>query len=117
MTDRPVPIEDPLVPERSIGDQIAPEVSDHPSIPVPAEPADARISTVSTESQGYFALVWRRFRRSVPGMIGLVMVTLLLVIALFADFFAPVNPNQPGTAFAPPDRISWHVPDQGWPSR
>jgi peptide/nickel transport system permease protein len=108
------PIEDPLVPERSIGDQIAPEVSDHPAIPVPAEPADARISTVSTESQSYLALVWRRFRRSVPGMIGLVMVTLLLVVAVFADFFAPVNPNAPGTAFAPPDRISWHVPDQGW---
>src|SRR5688572_15270071 len=103
MSVRPVPpIENPLVPERSIGDQIAPEVADHTPIPIPAEPADARITTVATESQSYFALVWRRFRRSVPGMIGLVMVALLLVVAVFADFFAPVNPNAPGVAFAPP---------------
>jgi peptide/nickel transport system permease protein len=108
------PIEDPLVPERSLADQIAPEVSDHEPIPIPAEPEDARISTVSTESQSYVALVWRRFRKSVAGMIGLVMVALLLLVAIFADFFAPVHPNQPGTAFAPPDRISWYVPNQGW---
>ena len=42
------------------------------------------------------------------------MVAMLLVVAVFADFFAPVNPNAPGVAFAPPDRISWNVPDQGW---
>ena len=47
------PIEDPLVPERSLADQIAPEVGDHEPIPVPAEPEDARISTVATESQSY----------------------------------------------------------------
>jgi peptide/nickel transport system permease protein len=109
------PIEDPLVPERSLADQIAPEVAGAPGIPVPdEEAADARISTVSTESQSYFSLVWRRFRKSVPGMIGLVMVTILLIVAVFADFFAPVNPNAPGVGFAPPDKISWHVPDQGW---
>jgi peptide/nickel transport system permease protein len=115
MSDRPhLPaIEDALVPERSLADQIAPEVSDHEPIPVPDEPDDARISTVSTESQSYFSLVWRRFRRSAPGMIGLVMVAILLVVALFADFFAPVNPNQPGVAFAPPDKISWVVPGEG----
>ncbi|CAN0585339.1 unnamed protein product, partial [Ectocarpus sp. 12 AP-2014] len=58
-------------------------------------------------------LVWRRFRRSIPGMLGLVLAGMLLVVALFADFFAPMDPKQPAIAFAPPDRISWHVPGEG----
>jgi peptide/nickel transport system permease protein len=107
-------IEDPMVPERSISDEMAPQVGEVEPIPVPEEPEDARVSTVSTESQSYVSLVWRRFRRSIPGMIGLVMVSILLVVAIFASFFAPVNPNASGTAFAPPDTISWYVPDQGW---
>jgi peptide/nickel transport system permease protein len=93
-------------PDRSLTDGLAPMPEE--------EGQDTRLSTVSTESQSYFALVWRRFRRSVPGMIGLVLVTLLLVVAVFADFFAPVDPKAPDIAFAPPDRISWYVPDQGW---
>jgi peptide/nickel transport system permease protein len=109
------PIEDPLFPERSLADQIAPEVGDRGSIPAPEEEAaDARVSTVSTESQSYASLVWRRFRKSIPGMIGFVMVAALLGMAVFADFFAPVNPHESGTAFAPPDRITWHVPGEGW---
>ena len=31
------------------------------------EADDARISTVNTTNQSYPALVWRKFRRSVPG--------------------------------------------------
>jgi peptide/nickel transport system permease protein len=116
MTDRRhlPPIEDPLVPERSLADEIAPQIGDHEPIPVPDEPEDARISTVSTESQSYLSLVWRRFSKSFPGMLGFVMVAILLTVALFADFFAPVHPNAPGVAFAPPDKISWYVPGEGW---
>lgn len=75
------------------------------------EAEDARLSTVSTTSQSYLSLVWRRFRRSVPGMIGLVLVSTLLIVSTFAEFFAPVDPNKPGTAFAPPDRISFFTPE------
>lgn len=116
MTNSRIPtIEDPLIPERSLADQIAPEVGTRDPLPVPEEEAaDARLSTVSSESQSYASLVWRRLRKSVPGMIGLVLVTLLLVVSVFASFFAPVNPNEARTSFAPPDRISWYVPDQGW---
>jgi peptide/nickel transport system permease protein len=81
------------------------------------EGADERVTTVSAVSQSYGALVWRRFRKSKAGMIGLVMVSILLVIAVFADFFAPLDPKAPYTAFSPPDRISWYVPegpDAGW---
>jgi peptide/nickel transport system permease protein len=81
------------------------------------EEADGRLSTGSTEAQGYLALVWRRFRRSIPGMLGLVLVTILLVVSLFANFFAPMHPNQPDIAFSPPDRISWWTEANGWQLR
>lgn len=71
------------------------------------EAADDRISTVSHLGQSYGALVWRRFRRSVPGMFGLVLVVFLLFTAVFAEFMAPMDPNTPTTSFAPPDKISF----------
>ena len=43
------------------------------------EADDARISTVNTTNQSYPALVWRKFRRSVPGMIGLILVAELVM--------------------------------------
>lgn len=78
------------------------------------EAEDTRLCTVSNSSQSYAALVWRRFRRSVPGMLGLSLVSLLFLVAVFADFVAPLNPKQADTAFAPPDRFSWYVPADGW---
>lgn len=75
------------------------------------EAADARLSTVNTKTQSYFYLVWRRFRRSIPGMIGLVLVTMLLVVSVFGEFFSPMDPNAAGTAFAPPDEISFFTND------
>ena len=75
------------------------------------EADDARISTVSTESQTYPALVWRRFRRSIPGMLGLILVSILLITALFADFFAPMNPNASTSSFVSPDKVSFFTKD------
>lgn len=75
------------------------------------EAADARLSTVSSTSQSYIALVWRRFRKSVPGMLGLTLVSLLFLMAIFAEFFAPQDPNANGASFAPPDQISFHTKD------
>lgn len=77
------------------------------------EGADTRISTVSNDSQSYISLVWRRLRKSVPGMLGLILVTMLLTVAVFAPFFAPVEPKAPNVGFAPPDKISWYVPGDG----
>ena len=82
-----------------------------------AEGEDLRVSTVSSRDQSYLSLVWRRFRRSVPGMLGLILVSLLLFVALFAPFFAPLEPKEPYTPFLPPDKISWYVPEgeqAGW---
>jgi peptide/nickel transport system permease protein len=75
------------------------------------ETTDDRLSTVSTTSQSYAALVWRRFRKSLPGMVGFVLVCGLLVIALFANFFAPMDPNANTASFAPPDHLSFHTKD------
>ena len=61
--------------------------------------------------ESYRALVWRRFRRSLSGMIGLVLVSLLLIMAVFADFFAPVEPKEPNLAFSPPDAVSFFTAD------
>ncbi len=75
------------------------------------ETEDGRISTAPTANQSYPALVWRRFRRSVPGMLGFTMVVLLLLIAIFAEFVAPMDPNQPTASFAPPDHLSFFTKD------
>ncbi|TNC49867.1 ABC transporter permease [Rubellimicrobium rubrum] len=77
------------------------------------EGLDTRTSTVSTRSQSYGSLVWRRLRRSIPGMLGLVLVALLILMAIFADFVSPVDPKARNVSFAPPDKISWHVPGDG----
>lgn len=77
------------------------------------EGTDQRLSTASIANQSYAALVWRRFRKSKPGMIGFVLVSMLLIMALFAQFFSPNNPRAPFVGFAPPDKISWYVPGDG----
>jgi peptide/nickel transport system permease protein len=70
-------------------------------------PVSARLAS----SDSYTTLVWRKFRRSVMGMIGLTLVVMLLTIAIFADFFAPSDPREPTLAFAPPDPISFFNKD------
>ena len=44
-------------------------------------------------------------------MIGLVLVATLLIVSIFADFFAPMDPKAPHISFAPPDTISFEAPD------
>lgn len=86
-----------------IADLLAPYVKTEDNTYVDVAPLSARFAG----GDSYIVLVWRKFRRSVMGMIGLTLVTLLLVVALFADFFAPSDPREPTLAFAPPDPISF----------
>ncbi|KQX40531.1 ABC transporter permease [Devosia sp. Root436] len=74
------------------------------------EPAPA-VTRFGSGNEGYATLVWRRFRRSTMGMIGLVLVVLLLVVSVFADFFAPMDPKAANLPFAPPDVIAFEDPD------
>ncbi|MGO7902710.1 hypothetical protein ACC719_35410, partial [Rhizobium ruizarguesonis] len=45
------------------------------------------------------------------GMAGLVLVVLLIVMAIFADFFAPMYPKATDVGFAPPQVMSFHDKD------
>ena len=91
------------------------EVTDKP----PAETADHTTPQPGMTSSGrlahgnetYLALVWRRFRRSTMGMIGLVLVAALILMAVFGDFFAPMDPKATDLAFAPPDHVEFAAPD------
>lgn len=98
------------------------------SIPLPTDvaggPAPADAVEAPTEpvfqgrfahgNEGYLTLVWRRFRRSFMGMMGLVLCVLLIVMAIFGDFFAPMDPKRADLAFAPPDHIVLEAPDGGF---
>lgn len=78
------------------------------AMPTPAEEATNPVQNrFSTGNEGYATLVWRRFKRSPMGMIGFVLVTFLLVVSIFADFFAPMDPKQANLPFAPPDAIAF----------
>jgi peptide/nickel transport system permease protein len=72
-----------------------------------SSPASSRYA----KNDSYTLLVWRKFRRSIMGMIGLVLVSLLILTALFADFVAPSDPKEPTLAFAPPDPVSFFTKD------
>ncbi|MBB3914661.1 ABC transporter permease [Rhizobium fabae] len=69
------------------------------------------IKKPSHGSESYLALVWRRLRRSWTGMAGLVLVGLLIFMAIFADFFAPMDPKATDVGFAPPQVMSFHDKD------
>jgi peptide/nickel transport system permease protein len=84
------------------------EDPEHPDKFVDTHPVPTRLAQ---GGESYKILVWRRFRRSISGMIGLVLVILLLVISVFADFFAPVDPKFSDIGFAPPDTISFFNAD------
>ncbi len=107
----------PLTQEIALAAQDGQE-PDHMKTAAVVEPGmfegeDLRVSIVTTEGQSYPRLVWRRFRHSFSGMLGLVLVAALLVIAIFAPFFAPMDPKAPSSSFMPPAKISWHVPGDG----
>jgi peptide/nickel transport system permease protein len=69
------------------------------------------------KNETYLALVWRRLRRSWTGMFGLVLVVLLLVMSIFAPFFAPLDPKATDTGFSPPDGIYFTGKDGGFSFR
>ncbi|MBN1249275.1 MAG: ABC transporter permease [Anaerolineae bacterium] len=57
--------------------------------------------------EGYFDLVWRKFKKSRPAIVGGLLVIMLAAIAIFAEFFSPTDPNAlaMSESFMPPQRI------------
>lgn len=99
-------------------------VDTHSSIPLPTDVAGGPAPTPAQEvdtpavvtrfgsgNEGYATLVWRRFKRSPMGMIGLFLVALMLIVSIFADFFAPMDPKEANLPFAPPDVIAFEDPN------
>ena len=70
-----------------------------------------RDDRLTAASQTYRRLVIRRFRRSISGMVGFTLVVLLLLMSIFADFLAPLDPKAPYLAFAPPTDVSFFDAD------
>lgn len=70
----------------------------------PVQTAEPKVQIKNTST---WSLTWRRFRRNTPAQIGGVFVTLLLLVTLFAPFFAPYSPEQTqlGSVYVPPQRL------------
>src|SRR5579859_5617010 len=77
----------------------------------PPLPAEGTASATPHGNESYIALVWRRLKRSWTGMAGLSLVVLLLIMAMFAEFLAPLDPKATDVAFAPPQMPSFHDKD------
>jgi peptide/nickel transport system permease protein len=76
--------------------------------------ADAAAPASRTvKSQTYIRLVWRRFRRNTMGMVGAVMVALLLLATIFADFLSPYSPvaRNPDFIYSPPQSLHFFSKD------
>ena len=59
------------------------------------------------KSESYSQLVWRRFQKSKPAIMGGIIVLVLAVLALFAEFFAPypLKMTNAQNAFIPPTKV------------
>ena len=76
-----------------------------------AAPADAAANADDLQEQYFVAsqwqLVWRKFRRHHLAVLGMTILGVFYVVAMFAEFFAPYDKLQRNTElrFAPPQRI------------
>lgn len=66
-------------------------------------------SAARSKNESYWQLVWRRFRKSKPAVVGGILVLVLLTLSLFAEFFAPYPLNQYNSqiSLTPPTQIHW----------
>lgn len=69
----------------------------------------SQVAALSDEElhESYAQLVWRRFRKSKPAIVGGILIIGLLILAIFSDFFSPYDPlklNMSGS-FTAPQRV------------
>ncbi|MBK9247589.1 MAG: hypothetical protein IPM69_05625 [Ignavibacteria bacterium] len=50
-------------------------------------------SKITTTSESLGQLAWRKLRRHPAGIVGMILIGLLVVIAVFAPLLAPFNPR------------------------
>jgi alpha-galactoside transport system permease protein len=78
-----------------------------PLKPTLSQSAVSESAVETEENESYFDLVWRRFRRSPVSIIGALMVLMLVILAVFADFFSPTSISSIDlqASFIPPQRV------------
>lgn len=85
-----------------------PGVTLRPAGSAPQEPPTLEQLLTRTEKhESYFQLVMRRFRRSRMSILGALMVLTMIILAIFADFFAPtpIDTIDLKKAFLPPQQV------------
>ena len=57
--------------------------------------------------QTHFGLVFENFLKSIPGVTGMIMLSILIILSVFAEFFSPNNPykNNYDHIYIPPSKI------------
>jgi peptide/nickel transport system permease protein len=87
-----------------------------PAPPEPDFPGEGTEEDTNVFMASQWRLMWWKFKRHKLAMIGGVIVILLYLVGLFAEFLSPADPNDVNSAytFAPPQRL--HVLDRsnGW---
>ncbi|MCA0003862.1 MULTISPECIES: ABC transporter permease [unclassified Mesorhizobium] len=83
----------------------------------PPLPAKGPVERPARGNESYTALVWRRLKRSWTGMAGFWLVVLLILMAVFAEFLAPMDPKVTDVAFAPPQTPVFHDRDGDFVAR
>jgi len=71
------------------------------------EPTVSPVLEEKEQHESYFQLVWQRFKKSKPAIIGGLMILMLAILAVFSDFFSPTDPlklDMPAS-FTPPQRV------------
>jgi peptide/nickel transport system permease protein len=108
MTDQLTPLVPPGQSAAGQSESLFPDAADE------ADVATLRESG-QHESEGYFNLVWRRFRRSTVSIVGGFMVMMLIMLAIFAEFFSPTPLNRIDlpNAHTPPQRIYFFYDENG----
>jgi len=68
---------------------------------------ETTVSGEEEQRESYFQLVWTRFRKSKPAIVGGLMILVLAILAVLADFFSPTDPVElnMGASFTPPQHI------------
>jgi peptide/nickel transport system permease protein len=80
------------------------------SVQIDQSPQDATelaAESQKTQHESYFQLVWQRFQKSRAAIVGGLMVVVLILLAVFADFFAPTDPSELNmqASFTPPSKL------------
>jgi peptide/nickel transport system permease protein len=85
-------------------------ITENPDIAIELPPdvaLEQKVLAGEAPDEGYFQLVWRRFRRSKVSIVGAAFVLTLILLAIFADFFSPNNIYRVDldNSFIPPQQV------------